>query len=182
MTNVEVKEISGDIVEWYYGTAEAIENRERFKNKVLNIHFLMAASLQLVATLIKDNVISVLLLSLSLLWITLYFANKHAFGKITKERKKEYELLLEYKRKYTFCAVSQIFINSWICEKYPEAIITLKFQDKENKVNYIDVKVRRKRNKHIKVPTLCVCDMTLYLTKDMEKELLIENRFCIKKI
>lgn len=23
-----------------------------------------------------------------------------------------YELLLEYKRKYTFCAVSQIFINS----------------------------------------------------------------------
>ena len=170
MTNVEVKEISGDIVEWYYGMAKAIENREKYHNKIQGVYLLLIISIFLI--LFTKNVS---ILPLGVVFAYSYSTSAHYIFEQRERIEKNYEDLMEYKKKYTLCGVSQIFVNSWIWGMYPEASITLKFQDKENKVHYINIKVRRKRNKYIKVPTLCVWDMTLYLTKSMEKELLIRH-------
>ena len=169
----DVDEISGEISEWYYGIQRAEEDRREFQNKVLSMHLLIAALIPIITILIKDNVISVFISAFtnSAVFIFLYFVKKYTFKKIIENMRKEYESLIEYKRKYTFCGVTGISIYSYIFGIYPEVNILLKFQDFEtNEIYFLTIHVRKKRNRKVKKPVFKISNMTLYLTRRMEKK------------
>ncbi len=165
----DVDEISGEILEWDYGIQRAEEDRRKFQNKVLSMHLLIVALIPIITILIKGNVISAFINSA--VFIFLYFTNQCIFEKIIENMRKEYESLMEYKRKYTFCGVAGISICSCMFGIYPDANLLLKFKDFEkDEIHFLNLHVRKKRNRKIKKPVFKISNMTLYMTRHMEKK------------
>lgn len=164
-----VEETAGAISDWYVGIERAEKDRREFQKKVLSVHLLIAVLIPIITILIKGNVISAF--TNSAVFIFLYFMNQCTFEKIMANMRKEYESLMEYRRKYTFCGVAGISICSCIFGIYPDVNLLLKFKDFEtDEIHFLNLHVRKKRNRKIKKPVFKISNMTLYMTRYMEKK------------
>ncbi len=164
---VEVKQLSEDTTEWYYGIFRATEDREKYYNRVQRIILGITIGAALLLFIIKGSVIPI-----TTTWMAFYCSYRFSSVVLKRCAIDDYASLISYKRQYDFCGVVEIEAYPWIWGMYPEAVVRLEFQDEMNEKHYIKIKIRRKRDKKIEAPTLCVWDMTLYLTYRMEKELL----------
>lgn len=164
---VEVKQLSEDTTEWYYGIFRATEDREKYYNKVEWIILGIIVGAALLLFIVKGNV-----LLITTTWMAFYCL--HRFSSIALKRRAVdgYASLMQYKTQYNFCGVVDIEAYPWIWGMYPEVVVTFEFEDEMQKKYYTNIRVQRKRDKKVKAPTLCVWDMTLYLTHRMEKEIL----------
>lgn len=164
---VEVKQLSEDTTEWYYGIFRAIEDREKYYNRVQRIILGIIIGAALLLFIVKGNV-----LLITTTWMVFYCL--HRFSSIALKRRSidGYASLMRYKTQYNFCGVVEIEAYPWIWGMYPEAVVKFEFEDEMQKKYHINIRVRRKRDKKVEVPTLRVGDMTLYLTHRMEKEIL----------
>lgn len=164
---VEVKQLSEDTTEWYYGILRATEDRDKYYNRIQWVILGMMLGAILLLFIVKGNVILI-----TTTWMVFYCLYRFSSLALKRRAIDGFASLMQYKTQYNFCGVVEIEAYPWIWGMYPEAVVTFEFEDEMNKKYYMNIRVRRKRDKKVEAPTLCVWDMTLYLTHQMEKEIL----------
>lgn len=164
---IEVKQLSEDNTEWYYGIFRATEDRNKYYNRVQWEILGMMLGAILLLFIAKGNVIPI-----ATTWMVFYCSYRFSALVLKRRAIDGYASLMQHKAQYNFCGVIDLRAYPWIWGMYPEAVVTFEFQDEMNKKHHINIRVRRKRDKKVDAPTLCVWNMTLYLTHRMEKEIL----------